>query len=43
MNNVPEVVMWGTGSPFREFLHADDLANALYFLMLENYDGLKHL
>jgi GDP-L-fucose synthase len=40
MNNVPEVVMWGTGSPFREFLHADDLANALYFLML-NYDGLE--
>ena len=40
INNAPEVVMWGTGSPFREFLHADDLANALYFLML-NYDGLE--
>ncbi len=36
LNNVPEVVMWGTGSPFREFLHADDLADALYFLM-QNY------
>ena len=38
MNNVPEVVMWGTGSPYREFLHADDLADALFFLM-ENYEG----
>lgn len=38
INNVPQVVMWGTGSPFREFLHADDLASALYFLM-QNYDG----
>ncbi len=36
LNNVPEVVMWGTGSPYREFLHADDLADALYFLM-QNY------
>jgi GDP-L-fucose synthase len=31
-----EVVCWGTGSPFREFLHADDLAEACIFLM-ENY------
>ena len=38
INNEPQVVMWGTGSPFREFLHADDLASALYFLM-QNYDG----
>ena len=29
----PEVVMWGTGSPKREFLHADDLADACVFLM----------
>jgi len=36
MHNIPEVVMWGTGSPYREFLHADDLADALFFLM-ENY------
>ena len=28
-----EVVMWGTGSPKREFLHADDLADACVFLM----------
>jgi GDP-L-fucose synthase len=31
-----EVVCWGTGSPLREFLHADDLARALVFL-LRNY------
>ncbi|RMG60459.1 MAG: GDP-L-fucose synthase [Deltaproteobacteria bacterium] len=33
-----EVVVWGTGKPRREFLHVDDLAEALIFLM-ENYDG----
>jgi GDP-L-fucose synthase len=33
----PEVVVWGTGKPRREFLHVDDLANAAVFLM-ENYD-----
>jgi GDP-L-fucose synthase len=32
-NNVPEVIMWGTGSPKREFLHVDDLADACYYLM----------
>ena len=31
--NAPEVVIWGTGSPYREFLHVDDLAEACYFLM----------
>ncbi len=35
-NNEPSVVMWGTGTPKREFLHADDLADACYFLM-QNY------
>ncbi|WP_116107101.1 GDP-L-fucose synthase family protein [Lewinella sp. IMCC34191] len=34
----PEVVMWGTGSPKREFLHADDLADACVFLMEEFSD-----
>ena len=34
----PEVVMWGTGSPKREFLHADDLAAACVFLMHEFSD-----
>jgi len=33
-----EVVVWGTGTPRREFLHVDDLADACFFL-LENYDS----
>lgn len=32
-----EVVIWGSGSPFREFLHVDDLADACYYLM-QNYN-----
>ena len=32
-----EVVIWGTGTPLREFLHVDDLASAIEFL-LKNYD-----
>jgi len=36
-NGQKEIVMWGTGSPLREFLHADDLADACYFLM-QNYN-----
>lgn len=32
-NNTPEVSIWGSGAPKREFLFADDLANACYFLM----------
>ncbi len=35
--NAPEVVMWGTGKPRREFLHTDDVASAaLHLLQLEN-------
>lgn len=34
----PEVVVWGTGTPQREFLHVHDLANATVFMMC-NYDG----
>lgn len=39
-----EVVVWGTGTPRREFLHADDLADACYYLM-ENYneEGLVNI
>jgi GDP-L-fucose synthase len=37
LSNSPEVILWGTGKPRREFLHVDDLANAACFLM-ENYD-----
>jgi GDP-L-fucose synthase len=32
-NNEVSVTMWGTGTPKREFLHADDLADACYYLM----------
>ncbi len=35
-NNLPSVEIWGTGSPRREFLHVDDLADACFFLM-QNY------
>ena len=35
-NKLKDVVMWGTGSPLREFMHADDLAEACLFLM-ESY------
>ena len=36
-NNLPFVELWGTGSPRREFLHVDDLADACFYL-LENYN-----
>ena len=38
MNNSKEVVIWGTGSPKREFLHVDDLAEGLIMLM-KKYEG----
>jgi GDP-L-fucose synthase len=38
VNKRRKVTLWGTGTPRREFLHADDLADALRFL-LENYDS----
>lgn len=37
-NNLSSVEMWGTGTPMREFLHADDLGDACVFLM-NTYDG----
>ena len=37
-----EVEIWGTGSPMREFLHVDDLADACLFLM-ENYSDDSHI
>ena len=40
LNNEPMVTVWGSGSPIREFLYVDDLANACVFLM-NNYDGDK--
>lgn len=35
-----EVVVWGTGTPLREFLHVDDLADGTVFVM-KNYDGAE--
>jgi GDP-L-fucose synthase len=40
INNSPEVMIWGTGNPLREFLYVDDLADACLFLM-ENYNENK--
>lgn len=37
LENLPEVVIWGSGKPQREFLHVEDLAEALYILM-ESYE-----
>ncbi|KAJ0739939.1 putative GDP-L-fucose synthase [Helianthus annuus] len=42
VSGAKEVVVWGTGSPLREFLHVDDLADAVVFL-LENYSDLGHV
>jgi len=42
--NLPTVEMWGTGTPRREFLHVDDLADACVFLMHEyNAEGLVNI
>ncbi len=38
VNNQPEVVVWGTGKPFREFMHVDDMADACVYLM-ENFNA----
>lgn len=38
VSGAPSVTLWGTGSPMREFLHVDDLADAAVYLM-NNYDG----
>ncbi len=37
LSGAPEVEVWGTGTPRREFLHVDDLADACFYL-LENYN-----
>jgi GDP-L-fucose synthase len=38
LSRAPEMVVWGTGTPLREFLHVDDLADALVFLA-KTYNG----
>lgn len=42
VNNQPTVEVWGTGTPLREFIYVDDMADACIFLM-ENYDGEQHV
>jgi GDP-L-fucose synthase len=37
-----DVTIWGTGTPRREFLHVDDLADACVFLM-RHYDAIEHI
>lgn len=36
----PSVTLWGTGMPLREFLYADDLAEAILLLMNSNFEGI---
>lgn len=42
VNNVNEVIVWGDGTPLREFTYTDDFADACIFLM-NNYDGEHHV
>lgn len=42
LNHSNEVILWGTGSPLREFLHADDMADATVFCML-NYNDYAQI
>jgi GDP-L-fucose synthase len=42
INNTPSVTFWGTGTPRREFMFVDDLAEAIVFLM-NNYNGADHI
>lgn len=42
MAGAPFVELWGTGTPLREFLYVDDMADACVFL-LEHYDGERHV
>ena len=42
VNGKESVELWGTGSPLREFLYSDDMADACVFL-LENYSGWQHV
>ena len=41
-NKEPKVILWGSGTPLREFLHVDDLADACIFLM-NNYNDIQHI
>ena len=41
-NGIDTVVLWGSGTPLREFMHADDCADAVVFLM-KHYSGYEHV
>ncbi|WP_369024971.1 GDP-L-fucose synthase family protein [Qipengyuania sp. RANM35] len=41
-NDAESMMIWGSGTPLREFLHVDDLADACVFL-LQNYSGEEHV
>ena len=42
LNNQKEIIVWGTGEPLREFMHVDDCADGIIFL-LENYSDVEHV
>jgi GDP-L-fucose synthase len=42
LSGAREVVVWGTGTPLREFLHVDDLAKGVVFC-LDHYDEYEHI
>lgn len=42
VNNLPEMVIWGTGKPTRDFLFSEDVAEGLIVIM-EKYDDLEHI
>ena len=47
-NNAPEVTLWGTGKPLREFIYVDDIADAALFVMERDFgeiyaSGISHL
>lgn len=42
LSGAPEVVVWGTGTPLREFMHVDDLAKGVVFC-LDHYDEHEHI
>jgi GDP-L-fucose synthase len=42
LTDAPDITIWGSGTPRREFLHVDDCADALVFLM-RHYSGEEHV
>ena len=42
VSGADRITIWGTGTPLREFLHADDCADAIVFLM-QHYSGASHV